>query len=131
MDAKIREEALSIVLYRLEILFDTFNDSLNHYIANKETSTTAQFNLICQVQEKAGQEDNNATYEELKQKGCLLTREQMLLVAEKIRSAEVTADAAFKKAHSAQSEEAMTTEQLQDLGWERLLAYSKAMDELY
>ena len=66
MDAKIREEALSIVLYRLEIPFDTFNGSLNYYIANKETSTTAQFNLICQVQEKVGQEDNNATYEELK-----------------------------------------------------------------
>ena len=55
----------------------------------------------------------------------------MLLVAEKVRSAEAAAEATFKKAHAAQGAEAMTTEQLQDLGWERLLAYSKAMDELY
>ena len=50
LDTKIREEVLSIVLYKLEMTFDTFNYSLNHYISNKQQSTTAQYNLINQVQ---------------------------------------------------------------------------------
>ena len=53
------------------------------------------------------------------------------MVAERIKNAEAKVDATFKKEHTAVSEKTPTHEQLQNLGWQHLVSFSKTMDELY
>ena len=61
LENKIKEGILSMILCRLEIQFETFDDSLNHYIEQEQTLATISKVLLQLIEE-----DNNTTFNEFK-----------------------------------------------------------------
>ena len=53
----VREEALSYVLFKLEIPFAAFQESFEHYVRNKSSTTQQEFALIARMQTKGREQD--------------------------------------------------------------------------
>ena len=68
-----------------------FNDSLTHYLDKEKTLTTISKILLQLIEE-----NNNATFLELRRNNCILTKKETLMVADRVKNAEYIVVKEFK-----------------------------------